>query len=127
MAQPTAAPPDFTDRLTRLLGPGETLLAHCRVVPGASGGERRGSIAAAFARADAPLVLSVSDVYLSLWDFGTTGTEQPALASQLPRQYVASFTGEDASVARMAFTDGSSVDWRLGCGPEFLIAAGFRR
>lgn len=129
VSQPT---PDLSERLARLLGPGETPLAHCRVgreaAPAAFG---TGAIAASFTRAADPLVLSVSDVYLTFWDLGATGDEQPALACQLPREYVASFelTGEHAPgvpVARMAFTDGSAVDWRLidRTGREFFAAAG---
>ncbi|GIG66527.1 hypothetical protein [Phytomonospora endophytica] len=120
------AAPDFTKRLTRLLA-GERLLAHCRVVPGVrQGGE--GSIAAAFSRDGDPLVLSVSDLYLTFWDFGATGEEEPSMTSQLPRRYVASFAGtgerDGDPVARMAFTDGSFLDWRLMTGPGFLTDAG---
>lgn len=116
---------DFTDRLTRLLGPGETLLAHCLLVRDGEPVPAGGAIAASFARFDAPLVLGVTNVYLSFWDFGPTGEEQPALRSQLPREYVASFadTGENAL---MGFTDGSFVTWRLTGGPGFFTEAGFQ-
>jgi len=125
-------PADFTERLNPLLGPGEDLMAHCQVIPSARAHGGAGSIAASFSREGDVLVLSVSNVYLSFWDFGMLGDEQPSLTSQLPRQYVESFTdtGERAQgglpVARMAFTDGSFVDWLLMSepGPEFFVAAG---
>lgn len=131
VSKPTSA--DFTERLNPLLGPGEELMAHCQVIPGEGSGGGPGSIAASFSREGDVLVLSVSNVYLSFWDFGMLGDEQPSLTSQLPRQYVASFadSGEGAQgglpVARMAFTDGSFVDWLLMSepGPGFFTDSGF--
>ena len=130
---------DYSPELAKVLPPGDRLLAHCQVIPGArhSDGGVDG-IAATLSREGDSKIMAVTEAGLSLWDFGYPGYEQlpPVLERGIARAEVVSFadTGKTAQggvpLARISFRDRSYFDYGLmnKPGPEFWTAvAGFAR